>query len=150
MWETWVQSPGLGRSPREGKGYPCQYSSLENSLDYIVHGAAKSLTRLNDECYTYPEDPTAGHGHVGRAKALGAVAVIVDDESVQRLRRESSAWKQCLKSCCPGAPCALPPAHRGCLEVGRWHLGHRWILPCAAWPICASVLLSCILCSQAL
>ena len=25
--------PGLGRSPREGKGYPVQYSGLENSMD---------------------------------------------------------------------------------------------------------------------
>ena len=25
--------PGLGRSPREGKGYPLQYSGLENSMD---------------------------------------------------------------------------------------------------------------------
>ena len=24
---------GLGRSPGEGKGYPCQYSGLENSMD---------------------------------------------------------------------------------------------------------------------
>ena len=30
--------PGLGRSPREGKGYPLQYSGLENSMDCIVHG----------------------------------------------------------------------------------------------------------------
>ena len=29
--------PGLGRSPGEGKGYPLQYSGLENSVDYIVH-----------------------------------------------------------------------------------------------------------------
>ena len=28
--------PGLGRSPREGNGYPLQYSSLENSMDYSV------------------------------------------------------------------------------------------------------------------
>ena len=40
--------PGLGRSPGEGKGYPLQYSSLENSMDCIVHGVAKSQTRLND------------------------------------------------------------------------------------------------------
>ena len=33
--------PGLGRSPGEGKGYPLQYSGLENSMDYIVHGVAK-------------------------------------------------------------------------------------------------------------
>ena len=30
--------PGLGRSSTEGKGYPLQYSGLENSMDYIVHG----------------------------------------------------------------------------------------------------------------
>ena len=36
--------PGLGRSPREAKSYPLQYSSLENSMDYIVHGVTKSLT----------------------------------------------------------------------------------------------------------
>ena len=26
--------PGLGRSPGEGKGFPLQYSGLENSMDY--------------------------------------------------------------------------------------------------------------------
>ena len=40
--------PGLGRSPGEGKGYPLQYSGLENSMDCIVHGVAKSWTRLDD------------------------------------------------------------------------------------------------------
>ena len=30
--------PGLGRSPREGKGHPFQYSGLENSIDCIVLG----------------------------------------------------------------------------------------------------------------
>ena len=33
---------GLGRSPGEGKGYPVQYSGLENSMDCTVHGVAKS------------------------------------------------------------------------------------------------------------
>ena len=36
--------PGLGRSPGEGKGYPLQSSGLENSMDCIVHGVAKSQT----------------------------------------------------------------------------------------------------------
>ena len=36
--------PRLGRSPEEGKGYPLQYSGLENSIDCIVHGVAKSQT----------------------------------------------------------------------------------------------------------
>ena len=40
--------PGLGRSPGEGKGYPLQYSGLENSMDHIVHGVAESQTQLSD------------------------------------------------------------------------------------------------------
>ena len=40
--------PGLGRSPGEGKGYPLQYSGLESSMNYAVHGVAKSWTRLSD------------------------------------------------------------------------------------------------------
>ena len=36
--------PGLGRSPREGKGYLLQYSGLENSIDCIVHGVKESDT----------------------------------------------------------------------------------------------------------
>ena len=39
---------GLGRSPGEGKGYPIQYSDLENSMDCMVHGVAKRWTRLSD------------------------------------------------------------------------------------------------------
>ena len=39
--------PGLRRSPGEGKGYPLQYSSLENSMDCIVHGVVKSPTQLS-------------------------------------------------------------------------------------------------------
>ena len=35
--------PGLGRSPGKGNGYPLQYSDLENSMDFIVHGVTKSL-----------------------------------------------------------------------------------------------------------
>ena len=31
---------GLGRSPGEWKGYSLQYSGLENSMDYIVHGVS--------------------------------------------------------------------------------------------------------------
>ena len=36
---------GLGRPHGEGKGYPLQYSDLENSMKYIVHMVAK-LTSL--------------------------------------------------------------------------------------------------------
>ena len=40
--------PGSGRSPGEGKGYPLQYSGLENSMDHIVHGVSKSQMQLSD------------------------------------------------------------------------------------------------------
>ena len=40
--------PGFGRSPVEGKGYPFQYSGLENSMNCIVHGFVKSQTRLSN------------------------------------------------------------------------------------------------------
>ena len=40
--------PRLERSHGEGKGYPLQYSGLENSMDCIVHGVAKSRIRLSD------------------------------------------------------------------------------------------------------
>ena len=43
-----MQETGLGRSPGEGKGYALQYSVLENSMDCIAHGVAKSETRLSD------------------------------------------------------------------------------------------------------
>ena len=39
--------PGLERSTGEGKGYPLQYSGLENSMDSIVHGVTKSQTQLS-------------------------------------------------------------------------------------------------------
>ena len=42
VWETWVRSLGWEDSPEEEKGYPLQYSGLENSMDCIVHGVTKS------------------------------------------------------------------------------------------------------------
>ena len=44
--------PGLGRAPGEGKGYPLQYSGLENPMDSIVLGVEKSQTRLSDFPFT--------------------------------------------------------------------------------------------------
>ena len=37
---------GLGRSPGEGKGYPLQYSGLENSMDCIVSPWASLIAQL--------------------------------------------------------------------------------------------------------
>ena len=43
-WEALQQAWRAGK----GKGYPLQYSSLEDTMVYIVRGVAKSQTRLND------------------------------------------------------------------------------------------------------
>ena len=49
MQETWVQSPGWEDPLEKGKAtYPFQYSGLENSMDYIVHGVEKNWTRLSE------------------------------------------------------------------------------------------------------
>ena len=48
MWETLVRSLGWEDSPGGGNGYPLQYSGLENSMDCIVHGVAKSRTQLSN------------------------------------------------------------------------------------------------------
>ena len=42
--------PGLARSPGEGKGCPLQSPGLENSMDCIVHGVAKSQTWVTFTC----------------------------------------------------------------------------------------------------
>ena len=44
----------MGRFPGEGKGYPLQYSGLENSMDCIVHQVAKSWIQLSDFHFHFP------------------------------------------------------------------------------------------------
>ena len=43
-----VFNPWVGKIPWRRKGYPLQYSDLENSMDRIVHRVAKIWTRLSD------------------------------------------------------------------------------------------------------
>ena len=55
--------PGLGRSPGERPGYPCQDSGLENSMDRgawraTVHGVAKSPTQLSG--FHFAQPPSIG------------------------------------------------------------------------------------------
>ena len=56
--------PGLGRSPGEGKGYPLQYSGLENSKNCIVHGVTKSQTRLSDFHFTSSYEKLTSCQHI--------------------------------------------------------------------------------------
>ena len=49
--EDLVSIPVLRRSPGEGNSYSLLYSCLENSMDCIVHGVAKSWTQLIHDIY---------------------------------------------------------------------------------------------------
>ena len=46
--------PRLGRSTGEGNGYPLQYSDLENSIDCIAHGIAKSRSQQSYFHFHFP------------------------------------------------------------------------------------------------
>ena len=63
---------GLRRSPREYKGYSLQYSDLENSMDYIVHGVAKSWTQLSDFHFHFhaEEEPSRNMSQTGQRTYL--------------------------------------------------------------------------------
>ena len=54
MRETWVRFLDWRRSPGEVKGYPLQYSGLQNSMGCLVRGVAESRTRLSDFHFTSP------------------------------------------------------------------------------------------------
>ena len=51
--------PGLGTSPGEGNGNPCQYFCLGNPMDrgawwaVTFHGVEKGQTQLSDYAYTH-------------------------------------------------------------------------------------------------
>ena len=66
LWTTFIQffppppAPNLNSftvtffvSSGEGNSYPLQYSGLENSMDCIVHGVAKSWTQLSNFHFTF-------------------------------------------------------------------------------------------------
>ena len=63
--------PGLGRFPGEGRGYPLQDAGLENPMDCVVHGVAKSQTRLRD--FHFPLIKRENRGFWSVSTATGPV-----------------------------------------------------------------------------
>ena len=57
--------PGLGKSPGEGKDYPLQYYGLENFMNCMVHGVAKSQSDF--------------HFHLDSANKLTLNTILKDD-----------------------------------------------------------------------
>ena len=98
--------PGLGRSPGKGKGYPLQYSCLENSMDRgtwqaTVHGVAKSWIQLSDFTFTF-------HFHA-LEKAMATLSSVL-------------AWRI--------------PGTEELLSMGWHRVGHKWhdLAAAAAYP----------------
>ena len=96
--------PGLGRSPGEGKGYPLQYSGLENSMDCIVHEVAKSRTRLSNFHFTsylaiqgFPGDGVVKNksASAGDARDAGLIPVL---ERSPREGNGNSLQYSCLEN----------------------------------------------------
>ena len=70
--------PGLGRSPGEGKGYPLQYSGLENSMDWATESRSQSQTRLSGIHF---------HNHLGKRRITQLPSVF------QKVREMSKAGR---------------------------------------------------------
>ena len=95
-------TPGLGRSPGEVKGYPLQYSGLEDSMDCIVHGIAKSCTRLSDF-----------HFHFSRIKKVKMALHITCLNLFHNLtisEQWSGEMSDCSEPHSPGLDCYQAPA----------------------------------------
>ena len=88
--------PGLGRSPGEGKGYPLQYSDLENSMDCIDHGVAKSRTRLSNFPHSQ-RNSKCQYVNGGRKDLFFK----------DTIEKESDVAQSCLTLCNP-MDCSLP------------------------------------------
>ena len=74
---------GLRRSLGERKGYPLQYPGLENSMDCIVHGVAKSKNRKLSNFHFLP-----------RTLQTSSAGVAINLEGLKGRAWEGAGWKR--------------------------------------------------------
>ena len=128
-------TPGLGRSPREGKCYPLQYSGLENSMDCIVHGVAKSWTRLsNFHSFTHYYKPNIILS-IWFKRYHGSILTSLVAQTVKRLstmwetRVWSLGWEVPWRRKWQPTPVLLPTkshGQRSLVSMGSQRVGHDW------------------------
>ena len=91
--------PGLERSPGEGKGYPLQYSGLENAMDCMVHRVAKSQTQLSDFHFTTPI--SLSHIHLFLAVYIPATLAFFNFQSSFQSQGHLTFYSVCLQYSLP-------------------------------------------------
>ena len=110
--------PWLERSPGEGKGYPLQYSGLENSMDCMVHGVADSHRLSNFNFHSSPPVPPRRNCSLSRT---GTVPVAIPSAPLLLVH---SARPVCRHKWSPvlytGSP---PPPHHPLTKQGTEMLG---------------------------
>ena len=87
--------PGLGRSTGEGKGYPLQYSGLENPMDCIVHGVSKSQTWLSNFHFHFTLCKRKIAVHLDKYLGVGLVGRVVKGR-YNFLRNCQSVFPSCF------------------------------------------------------
>ena len=100
--------PGLGRSPGEGKGFPLQYSGLENSMDCTAKSLQSCPTLCNPIDGSPPGSPVPG---ILQARTLELAAISFPN---------AWKWKVKVKSLCRVRPSATPwtAAHQAPPSIG--------------------------------
>jgi len=93
--------PRLGRSTGEGKGYPLQYSGLENSMDCIVHGVTESDTTEWLSLHFRLEDARSSLGDAGLWNACywSETEIRNFHHSVKQLLGWPKRWGSSTRSC---------------------------------------------------
>ena len=104
--------PRLGRSPGEGKGYPLQYSGLENSTDCIVHAVTKSRTQLSNFHSLHFKVAEGWSFSLGWWKNFWWKTVAMVTYSVRLLHDPNLCSKKQWRRALPGGPVVKNPLAR--------------------------------------
>ena len=86
--------PGLERSSGEGKGYPLQYSGLENSIDYTLHGVTESdkTERLSLSLLGKIEGKKRRRRQRMRWLDIITDSVVMNWDKLQKIVEDRGAW----------------------------------------------------------